>query len=175
MEDYFTGWLLMVGEYFPGMAIPPTIPADDPDQVADTIPANDVPDTTDQVANTVPASTTNTPAPTTDQVATFQVDRNRLAGCFKSEFTRPIKGSGYCAFDAFYNELTRRANDKQSPYTTTDWGRVGYQVKQSRHVVPGKLKPFRKWFELLGVLTPGEPSPGTYKDKTENTDFSAWL
>lgn len=152
MEDYFTGWLLMVGEYFPGMAIPPTIPADDPDQVADTVPAS------------------------TPGKLSILVDRDRLAGCFKGGFKIADRATGLVPFDEFHRELLARVPS----YTTTDIGRVAHQVWQSRWAVSRvRMLTFAKWLRefcgMCGATVPADTSPSRYKKTTPATDLSAWL
>lgn len=106
-------------------------------------------------------------------IATASIDMERLKALFISRFTIPNRDSGYCPFDSFYKAIESKS--KVYGYTATDWGRVGYQIRHSKYAKSKVLKPFKRWFEIVGVPVPGEPSPGAYKDKTVPTDFSEFL
>ena len=155
MEDYFTGWVFMVNEYFPDLAIQPLVPALEPsNQGSDT----------NQDAHGA-----------TSTVEAVRVDRDRLGACFKGNF-KMANTTGVVPFDQFHDGLVARV----PTYTTTDIARVAHQVWTSRWAVSNvRSLTFAKWLRLFcgicGATVPADTSPNKYKKTTPSTDFSAWL
>lgn len=160
MEDYFTGWVFMVNEYFPGLSIPPVVPVrainDIPNQVADTIPAD---------ANGA-----------TSTVEAVRVDRDRLKACFKSEFTTPKQGEQNSRCDMLYYAMTTARFKKM------DWGRIAYAIKWNHRVVADRVRfmDFTKWMEeffgIIGIDPPKDQRQNKYKDPKGTRNFIIqWL
>lgn len=160
MEDFFTGWVFMVNEYFPGLSIPPVVPVratnDTPDQVADTIPAN--------------------AHGATSTVKAVQVDRGRLEACFNGKFKMSDPKTGVVPCTLFLDDLV----DRVPSYTTTDIARVAHQVWKSKWVLSRvRTMKFAKWLRefcgMCGATVPRDTSKNKYSTTTPSTDFSAWL
>lgn len=113
------------------------------------------------------------------------IDRDKLARLFQVKFKEPRPGSDSrnplpSGFEMFYNAI--ESGLKNGMYTATDFGRIAYQVQQSRVVFPaykpGKAtfaKFARLFFEAVGVEVPADIAPSRYKKTTPGADYSVYL
>ena len=109
-------------------------------------------------------------------IINVKVDRERLEKCFVVEFSTPNKYTGIARFDGLINKIEREA----TTYTTTDIGRVAFQIWKSRwaSTIIRKWK-FSQWMrefcQICNVPVPKDIAPTRYKTITDGTDCSPWL
>lgn len=109
--------------------------------------------------------------------AAYKLDKEKIAGLFLPKFTNTDNATGLNKFDLFYNQLSARAGS----LTTTDFGRIAYQIRQSeytkRHYRENmKFAEFlRLFFEYCGMTPPKDQRPKVYKTRTKKSDFTLWL
>lgn len=110
------------------------------------------------------------------RLPTRTIDRTKMENLFIGKFKNKEKNDLPSKFEMFYNALASVS------YTPTDYARIAYQVQHSSNVL-ARYKPnqmtfagfLRVFFDACGVDVPKDTSPSRYKDKTQATDYSAYL